>query len=42
MNQSAQDLMMNAPATVSQKQLRELHIRIAELGRTTSGYQASH
>jgi aspartyl-tRNA synthetase len=30
MNQRAQDLMMNAPATVSQKQLRELHIKIVE------------
>ena len=30
MNQRAQDLLMNAPATVSQKQLRELHIRVAE------------
>ena len=28
MNQQAQDLMMNAPSTVSAKQLRELHIRI--------------
>jgi aspartyl-tRNA synthetase len=27
MNQQAQDLMMNAPSGVSQKQLRELHIR---------------
>jgi aspartyl-tRNA synthetase len=29
MNQKAQDLMMNAPNTVSEKQLRELHIRLA-------------
>jgi len=29
MNQNAQDLMMNAPSTVSEKQLRELHIRLA-------------
>jgi aspartyl-tRNA synthetase len=28
MNQQAQDLMMNAPSDVSQKQLRELHIRV--------------
>jgi aspartyl-tRNA synthetase len=28
MNQKAQDLMMNAPATVTEKQLRELHIAI--------------
>ena len=28
MNQKAQDLMMNAPNTVSEKQLRELHIQI--------------
>jgi aspartyl-tRNA synthetase len=28
MNQRAEDLMMNAPSPVSQKQLRELHIRI--------------
>ena len=27
MNQKAEDLMMNAPATVSAKQLRELNIR---------------
>ena len=29
MNQGAQDLMMNAPSTVSEKQLRELHIRLS-------------
>jgi len=28
MNQQAQDLMMNAPSEASQKQLRELHIRV--------------
>jgi aspartyl-tRNA synthetase len=28
MNQRAEDLMMNAPSTVSEKQLRELHIRM--------------
>jgi aspartyl-tRNA synthetase len=30
MNQKAQDLMMNAPAPVTQKQLKELHIKIVE------------
>jgi aspartyl-tRNA synthetase len=30
MNQRAQDLMMNAPASATQKQLRELHIRVIE------------
>ena len=29
LNQQAQDLMMNAPSEVSEKQLRELHIRLA-------------
>jgi aspartyl-tRNA synthetase len=28
MNQKAQDLMMNAPANVTEKQLKELHIRV--------------
>ncbi|MCW5731406.1 MAG: aspartate--tRNA ligase, partial [Alphaproteobacteria bacterium] len=28
MNQQAQDLMMQAPAPVSERQLRELHIRV--------------
>ena len=28
MNQKAQDLMMNAPNTVSEKQLRELHLKV--------------
>ena len=28
MNQRAQDVMMNAPSSVSEKQLRELHIRV--------------
>ena len=30
MNQKAEDLMMNAPALVMDKQLKELHIRIVE------------
>jgi aspartyl-tRNA synthetase len=30
MNQKAEDLMMNAPAAVMPKQLRELHIRVVE------------
>ena len=30
MNQKAEDLMMNAPATVMPKQLKELHIRIVD------------
>ncbi|HZZ87353.1 MAG TPA: aspartate--tRNA ligase [Caulobacteraceae bacterium] len=29
MNQQAQDLMMNAPSAVSERQLKELHIRLA-------------
>ena len=28
MNQGAEDLMMNAPATVSERQLRELHLKV--------------
>ena len=32
MNQKAEDLMMNAPAPVTPKQLRELGIRIVEAG----------
>ena len=30
MNKNAQDLMMDAPSTVSQKQLDELHIALVE------------
>jgi aspartyl-tRNA synthetase len=30
MNQKAEDLMMNAPAAVMPKQLKELHIRVVE------------
>jgi aspartyl-tRNA synthetase len=30
MNQRAEDLLMNAPAPASLKQLRELHIRVIE------------
>jgi len=33
MTQSAEDLLMGAPAPVSEKQLRELHIRVVEPGR---------
>lgn len=33
-NQQAQDLMMNAPAPVSERQLKELHIRIATPAKT--------
>ena len=32
MNQKAEDLMMNAPAEVTSKQLRELHIRVVDPG----------
>ncbi len=34
MNQKAQDLMMNAPRPVSEKQLRELHIRVTAPPKT--------
>jgi aspartyl-tRNA synthetase len=34
MNQRAEDLMMGAPSEVSQKQLRELHIRVVRPGTT--------
>lgn len=30
MNKNAQDVMMGAPATVTEKQLREVHIQIVE------------
>jgi aspartyl-tRNA synthetase len=30
MNQKAEDLMMNAPAEVTPKQLKELHIKIVD------------
>jgi aspartyl-tRNA synthetase len=33
MTQNAEDLLMGAPAAVSEKQLRELHIRVVEPGR---------
>jgi aspartyl-tRNA synthetase len=37
MNQKAEDLMMGAPSAVSAKQLRELHIRLVEPPKATSG-----
>jgi aspartyl-tRNA synthetase len=33
MTQNAEDLLMNAPSPVSEKQLRELHIRVVDAGR---------
>ena len=30
MNKTAQDVMMGAPAAVDERQLRDVHIRIAE------------
>ena len=36
MTQNAEDLLMNAPSAVSEKQLRELHLRIAEPRRKPS------
>jgi len=33
MTQNAEDLLMNAPSPVTEKQLRELHIRVVEPGR---------
>jgi aspartyl-tRNA synthetase len=43
MNQKAQDLMMNAPNTVTEKQLRELHIKVRapEEKKPEAGSQAS-
>jgi aspartyl-tRNA synthetase len=35
MTQTAEDLLMNAPAPVSERQLRELHIRLADGGKKT-------
>ena len=32
LNQKAEDLMMNAPSAVSEKQLRELHIQPRKVG----------
>ena len=40
MNQKAQDLMMNAPSDVTEKQLRELHIKIR--GRELPGDVLPH
>jgi len=37
MNQKAEDLMMGAPSAVSARQLRELHIRLVEPPKATSG-----
>jgi aspartyl-tRNA synthetase len=34
MTQNAEDLLMNAPSAVSDRQLRELHIRIVEPRKT--------
>jgi aspartyl-tRNA synthetase len=34
MNQRAEDLMMGAPSEVSPRQLKELHIRIAEVDKS--------
>lgn len=41
LNQHAEDLMMNAPSTVSDKQLQELHIRIVEQRRPLAGRSAA-
>jgi aspartyl-tRNA synthetase len=41
MNQQAQDLLMNAPNTVSEKQLRELHIQLAPKAKKLIDEQAA-
>ena len=41
MNQSAQDLMMNAPAPVSKQQLKELHINVKMPIKTAPSQAAS-
>jgi aspartyl-tRNA synthetase len=41
MNQRAQDLMMSAPSAVSPRQLRDLHIRLAEPPRASEAEKAA-